>query len=60
MKEGLGFSFQTQPQFSSNPGQKNEVHAQVRNFFHSHLLMKCVQQLYLVIAQQLHELSVFW
>ncbi|XP_022845674.1 RNA polymerase II C-terminal domain phosphatase-like 1 isoform X3 [Olea europaea var. sylvestris] len=26
---GLGVAFQTQPQFSANPGQKNEVYAQV-------------------------------
>ncbi|KAL8460368.1 hypothetical protein ACS0TY_031267 [Phlomoides rotata] len=29
MMEGLGIAFETQPQFSSNPGQKNEVYAQV-------------------------------
>ncbi|KAH6829050.1 C-terminal domain phosphatase-like 1 [Perilla frutescens var. hirtella] len=29
MMEGLGVAFQTQPQFSANPGQKNEVYAQV-------------------------------
>ncbi|KZV57582.1 RNA polymerase II C-terminal domain phosphatase-like 1 [Dorcoceras hygrometricum] len=28
MKEGLGVAFQTQPQFSPNPIQKNEVYAQ--------------------------------
>ncbi|XP_027160416.1 RNA polymerase II C-terminal domain phosphatase-like 1 [Coffea eugenioides] len=27
--EGLGLAFQTQPQLSANPGQKNEVYAQV-------------------------------
>ncbi|KAL7088882.1 hypothetical protein ACP275_13G155500 [Erythranthe tilingii] len=27
--EGLGVTFQTQPQFSANPGQRNEVYAQV-------------------------------
>ncbi|GFP94718.1 RNA polymerase ii c-terminal domain phosphatase-like 1 [Phtheirospermum japonicum] len=29
MMEGLGVAFQTQPQFSANPGLKNEVYAQV-------------------------------
>ncbi|KAI3456311.1 hypothetical protein Pfo_012974 [Paulownia fortunei] len=29
MMEGLGVAFQTQPQFSATPGQKNEVYAQV-------------------------------
>ncbi|KAL0305791.1 UNVERIFIED_CONTAM: RNA polymerase II C-terminal domain phosphatase-like 1 [Sesamum radiatum] len=29
MTEGLGVAFQTQPQFSANLGQKNEVYAQV-------------------------------
>ncbi|KAL2473314.1 RNA polymerase II C-terminal domain phosphatase-like 1 [Forsythia ovata] len=29
MMQGLGVAFQTQPQFSGNPGQKNEVYAQV-------------------------------
>ncbi|KAK4491676.1 hypothetical protein RD792_002442 [Penstemon davidsonii] len=29
MMEGLGVAFQTQPQFSANPSQKNEVFAQV-------------------------------
>lgn len=31
MMQGLGVAFQTQPQFSANPGQKNEVYAQVSN-----------------------------
>lgn len=30
--EGLGLAFQTQPQLSANPGQKNEVYAQVNVF----------------------------
>ncbi|CAI9772851.1 unnamed protein product [Fraxinus pennsylvanica] len=29
MMQGLGVAFQTQPQFSANPGQKKEVYAQV-------------------------------
>ncbi|KAL3627108.1 hypothetical protein CASFOL_028471 [Castilleja foliolosa] len=29
MMEGLGVAFQTQPQFSANPGLRNEVYAQV-------------------------------
>lgn len=32
MREGLVVAFQTQPQFSANPGQKNEVYAQVWNY----------------------------
>lgn len=52
--EGLSVAFQTQPQFSANPGQRNEVYAQVRNYRPSLLTTAC--KMYPVIAC---ELSVY-
>lgn len=57
MKEGFNVAFQTQPQFSSNPGQRNEVHVEVRICFPFPLINECIHQLYLVTAQQVNELS---
>lgn len=56
MMEGFVFTFQTQPHFSANPGQKNEVFAQV---FLSPFMQIDVQKDIIFVARLFHKLAVF-